>query len=234
MARVEFDPHFTWRGYDNILPIDIETQVGTLNFQYPWFLKKGYSVSKSVCVIDNMGTGFLIGESLLITNHHIFRSEEWAQNQNVRFGNEYTCYDDQVPKVGSSYTCNPDVFFRSNEDLDYAVVYIDRKPGNEFGFIDISSHGRVKLDRRVNIIQHPEAKSKKIAIRANQVKFFNDTLIQYLTDTEPGSSGSPVFDDNWDIVGLHQKAIHKPDSKLECNQAHRIDAIWRDLQPHMP
>jgi V8-like Glu-specific endopeptidase len=27
--------------------------------------------------------------------------------------------------------------------------------------------------------------------------------VQYTTDTLPGSSGSPVFNDNWEVVALH-------------------------------
>jgi V8-like Glu-specific endopeptidase len=31
----------------------------------------------------------------------------------------------------------------------------------------------------------------------------NEDRLQYLTDTLPGSSGSPVFNSKWDIVSLH-------------------------------
>ncbi|MER5327117.1 trypsin-like serine peptidase [Streptosporangium roseum] len=33
----------------------------------------------------------------------------------------------------------------------------------------------------------------------------------YQTDTEPGSSGSPVFNDQWEIVALHHAGVPAPD-----------------------
>ena len=42
-----------------------------------------------------------------------------------------------------------------------------------------------------------------------------DDLVQYSTDTEPGSSGSPVFNQDWEIVGLHHRGggLAGPDGK---------------------
>ena len=31
----------------------------------------------------------------------------------------------------------------------------------------------------------------------------NGTRVRYRTNTEPGSSGSPCFDQNWSLVALH-------------------------------
>ena len=31
----------------------------------------------------------------------------------------------------------------------------------------------------------------------------NQARVRYRTNTEPGSSGSPVFDQNWNLVALH-------------------------------
>jgi V8-like Glu-specific endopeptidase len=35
------------------------------------------------------------------------------------------------------------------------------------------------------------------------VAFVSAGRVQYLTDTLPGSSGSPVFDTKWNIIALH-------------------------------
>jgi V8-like Glu-specific endopeptidase len=95
---------------------------------------------------------------------------------------------------------------------------------------------------RLNIIQHPRGTSKRIAIRSN---FFVDRLntaeepsrIRYLTDTEPGASGSPVLDDNWQVLGLHHAAIPVPESQYRGrtikynNQGIAVSAILADLEP---
>lgn len=56
---------------------------------------------------------------------------------------------------------------------------------------------------RVNIIQHPGGGQKQLSFFANVVVFAGPSRVQYLTDTLPGSSGSPVFDRAWDLVALH-------------------------------
>ena len=56
----------------------------------------------------------------------------------------------------------------------------------------------------MNIIQHPEGRSKKIAIRNNLVTHSTETELRYFTDTMGGSSGAPVFNDSWEVVALHR------------------------------
>ena len=61
----------------------------------------------------------------------------------------------------------------------------------------------VKVGDRVNIIQHPGGGPKQIALSHNVVVSVDDQRVRYLTDTDYGSSGSPVFDEQWRVVALH-------------------------------
>ena len=56
----------------------------------------------------------------------------------------------------------------------------------------------------VNIIQHPYGGPKKVALRNNLVYDSNFPKLRYFTDTDHGSSGSPVFNDAWEVVALHR------------------------------
>ena len=55
------------------------------------------------------------------------------------------------------------------------------------------------------IVQHPERAPMQIAIDTSAVLDYNDnkTRIRYRTNTLSGSSGSPCFDQHWNIVALH-------------------------------
>jgi hypothetical protein len=59
---------------------------------------------------------------------------------------------------------------------------------------------------KLNIVQHPDGRLKEVALRDNQVTWQNGQLVHYRSDTEPGSSGAPVFNDIWELVALHHAA----------------------------
>ena len=44
---------------------------------------------------------------------------------------------------------------------------------------------------------------KQISLYHNIVTNTNERVVQYLTDTLKGSSGSPVFNSDWEVVALH-------------------------------
>ena len=50
---------------------------------------------------------------------------------------------------------------------------------------------------------------KQISLYHNIVTSAGVREVQYLTDTLKGSSGSPVFNSNWDIVALHHSGGNK-------------------------
>jgi V8-like Glu-specific endopeptidase len=60
--------------------------------------------------------------------------------------------------------------------------------------------------------------------------------LQYLTDTLPGSSGSPVFDRDWNVVALHHSGgwLAEPGSSDKTtdyrNEGILIDVIMAGIQ----
>lgn len=218
-----------WQG-DLVVDSRREGIVGANDFQQPWFLRLGWERSRLVAVIPNMGTCFLIGNNTIMTNWHVLRRVDWANGKSAVF--DYEQGPDGLVAQTFKHMLNPEKLFYSNEALDFAVCFIEGSPGNNRGFIDISVPGSLTIDSRINIIQHPGAELKKIAIRNNGVKYFDESKIQYWTDTEHGSSGSPLFNDSWDFVGLHflfDDALDESGKRIFFNVGTRADAILKDI-----
>jgi endonuclease G, mitochondrial len=89
----------------------------------------------------------------------------------------------------------------------------------------------------VTIVQHPDGDYKQVVLRENRILHRGDTVLHYVADTEAGASGSPVFNDIWQVVALHHwgepHRERSVDGKLlptDVNEGIRISAIVTELQ----
>jgi endonuclease G len=83
----------------------------------------------------------------------------------------------------------------------------------------------VLVRQYVNIIQHPQGRPKQVALRDNQVIDLLEDFLHYRADTEPGSSGAPVFNDFWELVGLHHSGVPRRDPATK-RPLTRWGALW--------
>jgi endonuclease G, mitochondrial len=157
-------------------------------------------------------SGFLIGPRLLLTNHHVFGQKQDAFRSEVQFSAELGI--DGKPKITSVFRCLPDEFFVSNKELDFAIIAISpvpisgTEPLSNFGFLPLVGRtGKVVDGEWLTIIQHPNGELKQLCIRENQLIKRTDDVLWYSTDTLGGSSGSPVFNNGWEVVALHHSGV---------------------------
>jgi endonuclease I len=80
------------------------------------------------------------------------------------------------------------------------------------------------LGDSLNIIQHPKGETKQIVLRSNQLVDLMPNFAHYVTDTEPGSSGSPVYNDQWEPVALHHSGVPK---MQDGNWIAKDGSIWK-------
>ncbi len=86
--------------------------------------------------------------------------------------------------------------------LDYAIIQIDGKPGLKYGFQKINI-AAVEDGNLLTIVQHPSGKPKMVDV-GHKNGLRNGVYMTYGDlDTEPGSSGSGVLDQNGFVVGVH-------------------------------
>jgi endonuclease G, mitochondrial len=166
------------------------------------------------------GTGFLISNRLFITNNHVLPTESMALNSQIQFNFEL----DINGQFKQNYTFETVIsdFFFTNKELDFTVLALKSvdisgsKSIADFGYIPlIPQKGKILLGEYLSIIQHPDGKEKQIAIRENKLidHTSSEDFIWYKTDTSPGSSGSPVFNDQWQLVALHHSGVPDEDGK---------------------
>lgn len=165
-------------------------------------------------------TGFLIAPGLLITNHHVFPDRDQARRASVQF-DLWVDVAGQWPKQVEEYALDPDAFYISDPDLDFAVVAV--APRSQLGAAIeargylrlIQQTGKVRLTDFVTILQHPDGQPMQIALRENQVVRVEDSerFLWYRADTSHGSSGAPVFNDSLQLVALHSGGRIKRDGQ---------------------
>ncbi|MFI2434351.1 trypsin-like serine peptidase [Streptomyces sp. NPDC018693] len=208
------------------LPQASERIISLSNELQAWsFLPRGARAAATVARISLRqggreiphGTGFLVSPRLLMTNHHVLPEAGFARRCVVEFNAQVTI--DNVPDTVVRMEFDPDAFFAADRRLDYALVAVapaadGRPPGEIFGWNPLAAQvGNLVIGERVNIIGHPNGRLKEIALRDNTLLVRLDDFLHYKTDTEPGNSGSPVFNDQWEVVALHHRGVPKTDSQ---------------------
>jgi hypothetical protein len=189
-----------------------------------------------------LGTGWLLAQSLVITNHHVIcaRSNEEVGPTKAEF-----MLQAAATVAEFDYNSNAQIgvnvptteLLVSSEQLDYAIFRLPLQQ-NRQGMRLLPERIQIAPNTSVvvNIIQHPMGYAKKVAIRNNHIYDSPYPKIRYFTDTDAGSSGSPVFNDKWEVVGLHRahSMIENVDymgkQTAFINEGVQIEAILNDLK----
>ncbi|MDQ4093140.1 MAG: serine protease [Actinomycetota bacterium] len=195
------------------------------------WVKRAAAAADAVALVNTPrgpATGFLVSDDLLLTNWHVFKTLSMAQDHRVNVVFRWEENESGQIRSAVRLPLDPDRFFvNGNEELDFALVAVGllpngKPPGTRFGKIRMKGAvGKLLLGKPVNIIQHPGGNPRKIAFRNNLlVSVDDDSRLTYQTDTMPGSSGSPVFSDEWQLVALHHAAEQAKDAegkKIDLN-----------------
>ena len=206
--------------------------------QISW-IQRAIEVSRSVCRVmtpDGVGTGFLIGPSTLMTNNHVIRTAAVAEQSLVEFNYEQDLRGRFLQTT--RYRLDSEVF-HTNAALDYTIVGIksdSNLPSVEtWGALDLNPYADPVPSEHVVIIQHPNGGLKQIAMTANQVVKVEPPHILYTTDTMQGSSGAPVFNDQWQVIAIHHAgASEKNLARKFTNEGVLMSAIKADAGNYWP
>jgi endonuclease G len=220
----------------------LERVVGTPDFLGVHYLEAGAIAARAVGRINirdhrgrvvGYGTGSLVTPQLLLTNHHVLPDAQVASSSAIEF--DYQDGLDGRPLPPVMFALAPQRLFMADEALDYALVAVEATPEQlaRFGFNRIiAAEGKAIVGDEVTIVQHPGGDKKQVALRENQVVGLLENFMHYVTDTKPGSSGSPVFNDQWEVVALHHASVPAPEPSEPggvVNEGIRISRLVADI-----
>lgn len=185
------------------------------------YLPRGAIAARAVARIEirqptgrtvGYGTGFLIAPNVLLTNHHVLPDRATASRSLAQF--DYQCDVDGHLQPAVTFELLPDELFHADQSLDFAVVAVrdiaatgDRRL-QEFGALPLVGRtGKVADGEWLTIVQHPGGERKQLCARENKLLKRTDDVLWYSTDTVGGSSGSPVFNNDWYVVALHHSGV---------------------------
>ncbi len=138
---------------------------------------------------------------------------------------------DKSPMSSVDSVPEPKYSLPEPDQLDYALLRVDGTPGNDAvgnkaepaapprKWIEVLTQPHnIHPNTALFIVQHPQGDPLQLALDTDAIIGVNanSTRVSYRTNTLPGSSGSPCFNSNWELIALHHSGdpnfdpVHKP------------------------
>lgn len=195
------------------------------------------------------GTGFLAGPGLIVTNYHVIENVQGEIQ--AEFG--YRTAADGSSEASQRYEVGAPVFVQpyspadsehpktrlaSRGELDVAVLPVAGEPeravveGRPRGMLVPPKHPRLMAGELVTVIQHPLGEHLQFAYDRVLEVNMDRTRVTYKVQTRPGSSGSPCFDADWNLVAIHHSGDPRTGADVgEYNEGIPIATIRECLPP---
>ena len=212
-----------------------------------WLLN---AVARTRCVarlgpnmFEGWGSGFLVDGSWI--------DDSW-RDRNLLLTNAHVCTDDPAVQLQYPYPKGPEentatflgslgegakpiqidvnkvLWTSPPSELDASLLEIadvpigaEKAPRSK----EIPSFDGWK-EKRVNILGHPQGLTLRVSLQDNDLVSVDERYLHYRTPTDPGSSGSPIFNQHWELVGLH----HSASKEMQANEGIRLDRILEEIR----
>jgi V8-like Glu-specific endopeptidase len=235
----------------------LEKLFGADTYVSQQWLEKGLERCKAIARIGRettkgFGTGFLMdgkqihkklaGRPVLFTNAHVVSDDPKKNNDSLTVAEVVITFESlskekefSVNKIFKSSTPNK---------LDYSVLLFTKESETRLKKLikNIDPYPVANAlplkdgKQRVYIIGHPAGGSLQISMQDNTLINHNDIKLHYRTPTVGGSSGSPVFNASWELIGIHHAGDEEMQSLdgsgriYEANEGISILKILKEIQ----
>lgn len=203
---------------------------------YRWW-QQGLECARSVAAIyqklaGRVGTGFLVDarafglnpekELLLLTNFHVVNPD--GANPGLRPSDVEVAFETE--SVDKRYAVSEIVWSSPIEKHDACLLKLEAIPPEIEALKIARALPALEANAKVYVIGHPRGRELSFSFQDNQLldhegppqgapQIPEVCRLHYRAPTEPGSSGSPVFNANlWEVVALHHSGGKFGMSKL--------------------
>jgi|LNFM01.1.fsa_nt_gb hypothetical protein len=201
-------------------------------------LTKVLAYAPSVCKLTVMipgdravGTAFRVAREHLLTNWHVLHSESGTRALQCTAEFRFEDSEDGTPLSPIALQCDVDSVHGDRAD-DWALI---RCVGmaDAWPIVAIDGAQRPSIGEMAFVIQHPLGERKRVGFVRNTIVQFDARTVHYLTDTQVGSSGSPVFDQRGQLIAIHHAGGQPQDisgrQPLQPNEGMRVGLVLEGL-----
>ena len=197
---------------------------------------------------DGVGTCFLVAGSdlhpvlpplVMVTNGHVVPEGLDPGRARVAFHGL-----DDDPGRQARFRVTRQWWYQPSVDqgLDTTILELDGYPQDVIPTPLAKGLPPKPLDRRrAYVIGHPGGSAQpQFSLQDNVLLDYDHRVLHYRSPTEGGSSGSPVFDDEWRLIGLHHAGstgmprLNRAGGTYPANEGITIEAIRGGLAQRPP
>jgi len=201
--------------------VPLEKVFGTSPFMPFQAWKLALECAKSVCRVEDhldqgIGTGFVVrgkrlgsalpDDLLLITNAHVMSPK--GDGDSLRPADAHVSFYANVDARGRPHraTIGKILWYSPRDKLDATIARLSKPPTVETEIALAANLPSADSGQKVYVIGHPSGGGLMFSLNDNELLGHGgagDPRVHYRTATEPGSSGSPVFNSAWQLIALH-------------------------------
>lgn len=198
----------------------LEKVLGSEGFVTLKSYREGLERCRSVAQVrtptgEGFGTGFLIlgkdldpalgDELLLLTNAHVVSDDPAVRSAKGSLPSEdaVIVFEALESAADQEYQVAKLLWSSPPDELDATLLRIDPPITGLAPYPIAKNLPLADGKQKVVIVGHPGGRSLSFSINDNLLLDHDERLLHYRTPTEGGSSGSPVFNNQWKLIGLH-------------------------------
>ena len=149
-------------------------------------------------------SGFLVGQDILVCAGHCFETVDDCKNKKTVFDVSENKQTDEGYKVSSSnvFGCTEILFQKHEDELDYAIIKLDRIPRGR-ALLKVNTSKKIEKGSSVFMIGHQMGLPLILSKSAIVTNVTHELIFGAELDSFTGNSGSPVFNSiTFEVEGI--------------------------------